>query len=686
MKHYKILVYDIETILSFFLVGIFIPETGERVDFRINQYQNDLYKLVKFIHEHKDYYWIGYNNIGFDMQVVEYLLDNYEKWYDLTSGEITKILWREAQDVIDNQKYNIRPRYREDQFTVKQIDTPRIWHFFNENKRVSLKQLEFEMRAENIDVFDIEHTKESFSPEEVEKFVSYCFNDITYTYEHYLYTIGETTHPLYKGKNKIVDREIIMEETGLDCLNWDDVKIGAEWNRKDYCAMTGKKEWMLRPERVNHFFGKKFSKFFPNTAKFQGKELKNFVRDIGEEFVLAEKQEFKYTFNKDLSVTIAKGGIHSLEKARFLKPNEDEVFIQNDIGSQYPNALKKYGIYPSHLGKEWNEMLKAKIQRRLDYKEKYKATKDPKYNSLQEMGKLSLNGGAYGRLNTQGDWQQDPCAMLRVTMGCQLEILMIVEALILKDFHITSNNTDGWDAIIPKDRLKEYFETVKYYEEKIGNSEMGNVEFTEFEWMAQTSVNDYVAKKKGSITFEDGRVIFKEDNLVQKDSLFPSLKAKGDFCIDIDLHKNSSFRIIALAFANYFENKGNVEEYVNSHSDIFDFCARSNQGQTYHHKGYKDGKEISLPKLIRYYVAKDGILVKKIVRDDVDTGANDVNVQPADRKKKICNFLPKSSHSNHLQNVDRQWYIDKINETIYNIELGRKAKRIRENPNQIKLF
>ena len=33
----------------------------------------------------------------------------------------------------------------------------------------------------------------------------------------------------------------------------------------------------------------------------------------------------------------------------------------------------------------------------------YGETKEPKYASLQEMGKLALNGGSYGRLNTRGN-------------------------------------------------------------------------------------------------------------------------------------------------------------------------------------------------------------------------------------------------------------------------------------------
>ena len=39
-------------------------------------------------------------------------------------------------------------------------------------------------------------------------------------------------------------------------------------------------------------------------------------------------------------------------------------------------------------------MITSKIERRLTFKKLFKETGDPKYNSLQEMGKLSLNGGS----------------------------------------------------------------------------------------------------------------------------------------------------------------------------------------------------------------------------------------------------------------------------------------------------
>lgn len=675
----KYIIYDYETIKSCFLASFFFPEENKWVDFLINEYQNDLYKFVKFLETNKEYTFVGFNSLSFDAQITEFIIYNYNNWHNKTNIEISAIISQFGGDIIDSQKYNLFLPYKEENFHYKQLDVPRVLHWFNEHKRVSLKQAEFELRAENIENFDVDVNKSEFTAEEVQNLIFYCHNDVIYTYEILKYILGNVEHPLYKNKNKIVDRKIVEEEIGLKCLNWDDVKIGAEWNKKDYCEMTKKNERDLIPKKINHFYGKKYKKFFPNTVSFQTKELIDFISNFGETFITAEKQVFVYKFSNDLSIQIGRGGIHSQELPRILKPNNNQVFLQNDIGSQYPNALRKYLIYPSHLGIEWNQMLKSKIERRLKYKQLYKDTKDSKYNSLQEMGKLSLNGGAYGRLNTQGDWQQDPCSMLKVTIGCQLEILMIVEALFIKGFNITSVNTDGWDAIIDKNRLDEYFDIVDYYENLIGNKELGNVEYTVFEWMAQTSVNDYAAKKLG--VYENRQ--FKDDTIAQKGSIYPELKLKGDFTVDFLLEKNSSFRIIPLALVSYFNNNMDVTDFINKHNDIFDFCGRSNSGSTYIHK---NGEEI-LPKLIRYYVANDGINIMKIVKDNIQTGANNQNVKPAENLKKICNRLPKSEYDFHLRNINKEWYIEKSLETIAKIEQRKKTiKRIKIDKNQTSLF
>ena len=89
----------------------------------------------------------------------------------------------------------------------------------------------------------------------------------------------------------------MKEEFNLPCMNWDDVKIGAEWNKLDYISLTKRNERDLKPKKVKHFYGKKFKQFFPKTVRFQTKELQDFVKNFGEEFVKSEKQEFKFDFS-----------------------------------------------------------------------------------------------------------------------------------------------------------------------------------------------------------------------------------------------------------------------------------------------------------------------------------------------------------------------------------------------------
>lgn len=293
----QVLIHDIETLKEHFLVTFYNPDNREWNEFSVNVWEHQLDSLIKFMADHKDYFYVGYNNLGFDALILEWIIRNYDKWYDLTALEICQKIWQKAQDTIDNSNYGLFPEYREWDLTYKQIDLPRIWHFFNENKRVSLKALEFAMNLENIEEMPIPHDKENLTKEEIQLIKGYCKNDVFATYKFYLYTIGETEDILYKGQNKILDREIIEQETGLKCLNWDDVKIGAEWNKLDYMTMTGRNEKDLRPKKVNHFYGKKYKQFFPKTVKFQTPELQKFIKELGETYIKNEKQEFKFDFS-----------------------------------------------------------------------------------------------------------------------------------------------------------------------------------------------------------------------------------------------------------------------------------------------------------------------------------------------------------------------------------------------------
>ena len=654
-----IVVMDIETIKCMFLVCIYNPIEDKYYDFEVSGRKNQIDSLIKYINTHEEYYWVSFNGLHFDSQVIEYIIRNHEKWIDFSPEEIVALIYQKAQDVIDDSNYDIFPQYKEEYLTCKQIDLFTIAGYENLNLRTSLKALEFSMCLENIEEMSIHHSIAEMTDEQMDDIISYCHNDISATYQFYKITIGDTDNPLYKGKNKIEDRLIMEQEFGLKCLNWSDVKIGAEWNKLDYLQMTHKLEKDIKPKEIKTFYGKSFKKFFPKWCKYQTPELKQFIKDFGNTYALSQPQEFKFTFSNGLTVTIAKGGAHSNEIGRFLEPKENEKYISCDIGSQYPNAIRKYKVEPLHLP-GWNSLIVSKIDRRLKYKKLGKETGDSKYNSMQEMGKLSLNGGSYGKLNCKGDFQEYPYGMLQVTIGGQLEILMIVEDLILKGFDVVSINTDGWDTIILTSREKEFKDILTEWERVIDNNILGNFEYTEFKWIAQTSVNDYLALKSDGTT-----------------------KEKGDFEIDKQLHKNNSARIVPIALKEYFVNKIPIEKTIKQHTNIYDFCIRQKASKFFHYEGtiLSTGEKHIYNKLIRYYVSLQGEKIHKIKNPECTTNAcQSAQVEAGSWLCYVCNKLEKTHPTT---NVNFDYYINRAQKIIDKVE-GRKHIE-KTNDGQLKL-
>ena len=655
-----IVCYDIETLRVMFLVCVYDPKEDKTYDFEVSRRKNQLDSLIKFINTHEEYYWISFNGLHFDSQVIEYIIRNHERWINYSIEEILAKIYQKAQDIIDDGNYDIQPQYREDHLSFKQIDLFTIAGYENLNLRTSLKSLEFSMCLENIEEMPIEHSVTEMTDNQLDDTISYCHNDIFATYQFYKITTGDTDMFLYKGKNKIADRLIMEQEFGLKCLNWSDVKIGAEWNKMDYLTMTKKSEKDIRPKEIRTFYGKPFKKFFPKWCKYQTPALKKFVKEFGDKYATAQKQEFQFTFPNGLTATVAKGGIHSIEEGRFLQPKADEMYIQSDIGSQYPNAIRKYKVEPSHLP-GWNSLIVSKIERRLKYKKLGKETGDPKYNSMQEMGKLALNGGGYGRLNSKGDFQEYPYGMLQVTIGGQMEILMIVEDLILKGFNVVSLNTDGFDTIIQKSRHSEFINILTEWEKVIDNDIIGNFEHTEFKWIAQTSVNDYLALKA------DG-----------------TIKEKGDFEVDKLLHKNPSARIVPISLKEYFVNRIPIEETIKNHTNVYDFCIRQKSSRDFHYEGtiLSTGSVTIYNKLIRYYVSNTGEKVHKIKNPSCTTNAAPKSqVEAGDWSCFICNKLKKDCPTT---NVNFNYYINRAQKIIDKVE-GRKHVE-KTNDGQLTLF
>jgi hypothetical protein len=668
MDQLKIICGDIETLKEYGLLSFFEPVENKWYEFEVNKWKNDLFTFKKFCERLflEGYYVIWFNGITFDMQVIEFILRNMESndWVNATNLEICHKIWQFAQDTIDDQNFGIFSKYREEDFSFKIIDLFKLWAFDNEARMVSLKALQFEMNYPFMEEMPIAHDKIDMTKEEIELTRDYCRNDILSMYEFYKISRGETEHPLYKGKDKVQLRFDIKEPFGFPdkAISYSELKIGDEYQKIAYLKEIGKegdfKHVYELKKKAKFKTGFKFKECFPDYMNFELPEFKAFVKKWGDVKVnMNEKQDFTFKYN-GTEYSFGKGGCHSVNKPSIIIPQKGEKFLSCDVGSMYPNCIRKRKIFPKHLGESWWKVYIKNINKRLDAKKLYKDTKDKKYDSIQESFKLVLNV-LFGKLNERTNWQYDGFAAMCVTVGCQIDLLMLIEDFEMGKLHPIIANTDGLECMIPEDKVSLYYEICKKWEKDVGNDILGNLEYVEYTKMIMTSVNDYIAV-----------------------STEPKIKVKGDFVEDFELWKNKSRRVVPIALKKYFIDGIPIEETLKKHDNIYDFCIRQKSSKNFHYEGNNpDTKHKNIyKKLIRYYVSNKGEKLLKIKNPECTTNAASVSqVEAGEWLMTVENDLIKEDISNY--DIDYQYYIDKAYKIIDKVE-----KRNKQNPNQTSLF
>jgi len=387
-----VLIYDIETLQEMFLVGVYIPSKRQYLEFEVSRQKYQLDSFVRFLEKHEDFFWVGYNNIRFDSQVIEWILRNHESWGEFSGLEIAAKIALKAHDVIDDANYDIFPEYREMDLAVKQIDLFRINHYDNKNRMVSLKRLEFEMDLENIEEMPIHHTKVDMTNQELQMTRDYCKNDVMATYEFYKVTIGKTEHPLYKGNNQIELRMDIEQEFGIPCMNYSDSKIGDEMIKKFYCEEK-RITYSDLPRKGTFRADIPIRNCIAPYVQFQTPQLKEFHKTIRKQS-LKQKDDFVKTIDfYGQKYTFAKGGLHTVNKPKIFEADEDHYIIDWDVSSYYPAIIINNGKYPGHLGKEFLKGYQKMFERRLELKPL--AKKDKRIRGIVGALKLAVNS-VYG--------------------------------------------------------------------------------------------------------------------------------------------------------------------------------------------------------------------------------------------------------------------------------------------------
>ena len=651
----NVIIYDIETLKEHFLVVAYNPATDTYSEFHVNRFKNHLDRFVKYVEQHKDYYWVGYNNLRFDSQVVEWVIRNHEHWYELSGLEITAKIAQKAADVIDDANHEVFPEYRESDLSLKQIDLFRVHHFDNKNRRVSLKRLEFEMDLENIEEMPISHVKESLTTEDLDLITHYCINDVKATYQFYLITIGQTSHPLYKGDNKLELRQDIEAEFGIPCLNYSDSKIGDEMIKKFYCQEKGI-DYKELPKKG--FFRKSIDvrSCIAPYVLFQTKELQDFLKRI-RKMKLKMQDDFKEELHFYGNVySFMKGGLHTENIPKIFEADEEHEIIDWDVSSYYPAIIINNKRYPQHLGPAFLRGYEAMFNKRLELKPL--AKKDKKIKGIVGALKLAVNS-VYGKSSDMQSWIYDRQLTMFTTITGELSLMMLIEAYELAGINVISANTDGVTIRIKKTLIDKMHEINAWWSELTKYE----LERADYQKIVFSTVNDYLAIKT------DGEV-----------------KKKGDFLTDFELHKNKSARVVPIALEQYFLHNIPVDHTIRHHSNVYDFCLRQKASKDFHYEGYDrlTGGKTVYNRLIRYYVSNTGEKLLKVKNADSDSTAHDVvQVEAGEWLVKICNQLT-SSHP--MDDINYDYYIERAMKVVHKIATEGKTRRIVIDPNQLTLF
>lgn len=282
-------VYDIETIKGCFLACYL--EDDKFTDFEISHRKNDLYKLIKYLEgiKNSNEDIVGFNILSFDSQIIRFIWDNYDKWIDLSSIQISSLISEYGSKIIDNQNYGLFLPYRENELIGRNIDIFKIQHFDNKNRRVGLKRLEYEMDAENVHDMPVRVGKIDFTSEEIEDLIKYCHNDCIETKNNYLHIIGEIEHPLYKGNNQIEIRDAITEKFGFDSTNYSNSKFGDEIIKTLYCQ-EAKIQYNQLPRKGTFRKTVKFKDGIPSYVKFQTPDLQSFLKRMKDKEIKASDE------------------------------------------------------------------------------------------------------------------------------------------------------------------------------------------------------------------------------------------------------------------------------------------------------------------------------------------------------------------------------------------------------------
>ena len=526
IKDKTVLVYDIESFPNLFTCSILNSENNKLITYEISEDKNDLGKIVALF-QLKEFYFCGFNNKSYDDVLINYLIIRFD---DLRYKPIFEITWliKSMSDKIIKEPVANWVDYKH-AYLFNSFDLMTM--IFSAKNRVGLKELEVTMGFYNVMEYEGDFSKNV--PKDIkDKVIEYNQNDVLAT--------GKL---LNLKKNDIELRLKLNEKYKINVLSKDNVNMGMEILKKEYLEKTNK-TWDDIKDLKTPCQLVPFKNIIFDFIQYTTPPLQKLLEKLKKVSIDPNNKDFREVFEIGGVVhNISLGGLHSINNAEIIIPNEDELLLDYDVDSYYPSCLIVNNLYPKHLGIEFVDIYKNIRDERVEAKKN-------KNSFLADAFKYAINGLS-GNLQSQYSWTYDPELVVKLRINCQLMILMLIEKFNLLGAKIVQSNTDGILIKIKKSLLPE-IEKAKDEWCKLTKLSMSKEEFERF---YQYDVNNYIGVKKGFKETKDPELI----------------KKKGFFVDEINLGKGMSPKVIAKSLINYFVYNISPEETLKEDKDIKDY-------------------------------------------------------------------------------------------------------------------
>lgn len=345
------LILDTECYKNIWYLGVKRREDGRRAHFELSDrtgFDFDRDRVRYFLKRNQS---VGFNSLPYDLPMIYLALDG------ASNSDL-----KDASDRLINGRI---PPWRAAEVLGTHI--PNIDHIdifeTNPSVRRGLKMLNGSMHAIRLQElpFKPDHV---LTHDEMDRLIEYCqFGDL------------DGTEMLFDlMKEPIALRTALGEMNQLELRSSSDAQVGERLIKKSVEDAVGRR--IKRAEVSDTSFRYEV----PEWMRFQTpymQEVLETIRNTDIE-VVDGKVQFPKAFEKfnivfdEMRYTLALGGLHSTEKNRAVYSDDDDVLIDADVASQYPNIIMKLGLFPKALGPHFLQVYGDIIRGRLAAKRRVK--------------------------------------------------------------------------------------------------------------------------------------------------------------------------------------------------------------------------------------------------------------------------------------------------------------------------